>query len=510
MKKDKFPLTLHTFQVDACNYAMKSSGRCLISSPTGTGKSYMLLYMHHMTAPTGWCMIPSEGIIRGMLGKLGVQLPDGGDITDLMIKHRMITPIKFLNRVMDGKINPETITHVFKDEAHHDIANTYDKIDTVLPDYTKHIGTTATPYRATAKGTAALRKKWDDLYIALTYPAAAEQKYISIPHCETWPLVDDDLLEVSGQEFEIVSLCSAVSSKLEDAIKKSIARGMWNKDGTPSQSMIIGVPSSTLFPQLRQLAEQYTLRMEFVNESTNQRDRQRIFRAATRSEAAIVHINVVSEGVDLPLRQYLDLNPTRSAVAFMQRFGRITRPNAGGGLYVCTNRNLESHGYLLEGCLPPSTFAEVQSVFGGPTRRSVGRIAGLESLGRIKPCYAKCMNGVTVTFYCVSAANGAGRTHYSVVLHPAYQDVLWFSRTQTNVEGMEPDWGRWSRTTPPPKLVGYGSVTPSIVTEKQLAWWKGQGRRPGAEAHGLDPSQKVDRKVFQLLPVLSDTRCSFA
>lgn len=443
-----------------------------------------------------------------MLKKLGIKTAHLSDITPLMLEHRMITPLKFLNRVMDGVIDPAGITHVYKDEAHHDVANTYDRIDTCLPDYTKHVGTTATPFRATAKGTAALRAKWDDLYVALTYPAAAEQGYIKMPTCETWPLVDDDLLEVKGADFEIVSLCSAVGSKLEDALTKAIERGMFLPNGKPSQPMIIGVPSSTLFPDLAALAVKYSLKLEYINESTPTKQRTRIFAAATRGDAALVHINVVSEGIDFPFRQYLDLTPTRSAVAFMQRFGRITRPTEDEPLYVCTNRNLESHGYLLEGCLPASAFAEVQSVFGGPTTRSVGRIAGLESLGRIKPCYTKCVNGVTVTFYCVSAVSNGGteRAHYAVILHPAYQGVLWFHRTQINIEGAETDWGRWSHLPDPPgRLTGFSSVTPSMISEKQLAWWKGQGRRPGAQTYGLDPTQTVNAKQFQILPVLENS-----
>lgn len=500
-----FPLKLHPFQMKACQHAIESPNkRMLISSPTGTGKSYMILYQQYK-CPTSWALIPSEGIIRGMLSKMKVKLPDGGDITDLMIKHRMMTPIKFYNRVMDGTINVDSITRVFKDEAHHDIAQTYDRIDTTLPDYTFHRGTTATPFRATAKGTAALRAKWEDLYVALTYPEAVAQKFISMPKCETWPLVDDDLLEVKGTDFEIVSLCSAVSSKLEDAIVKSMKRGMWNADGTPSKSMIIGVPSSSLFDQVRDLCKLYNLKVEFVNEGTSQRERQRIFRDASDGKSAIVHINVVSEGIDLPLRQYLDLNPTRSSVAFMQRFGRITRYSSEEALYICTNRNLESHGYLLEGCLPPNTFSETQSAFGGPTKRSVSRISGLDSLGKIKPCYTRCMNGITLTFYCVSASNGTGRTHYAVILHPAYQQVLWFSRTQSNSPSGEVDWGRWSIVSPPDKLVGYGSVTPNSLTEKQLARWK-----MSATKHGLDSNVTPNAKQFQILPVLRDTGLEFA
>jgi superfamily II DNA or RNA helicase len=492
----EIPYELHDYQKIAVDRCLDEQ-KLLVASPTGTGKSFILLSALQKVQQTGWCLVPREEIIRDMLCKVHIKCPDG-DMTDLMMKHKIITPIRFLNRVMAGEINPEGVTHVLKDEVHHDTAATYDKVDAILPDFCRQSGTTATPFRATAKQTAALHKKWNgNVHTCLSYPEAARRGFITIPECETWPLVDDDLLEVRGSDFEIHTLTAAVVDKLDDAITQSIKHDFWMKDGRPTQATIIGVPSSGLFDPVRRTCITHNLRVEFISQETPQKDRQRIFRGASRGDFALVHINVVSEGVDLPMRNYLDLCPTRSPNAFMQRFGRITRPTSRGGRYICTNRNLESHGYLLEGCLPPSVFSEAQAAFGKPSKRNISRVFGLESLGKIKPTYVKTISGVTLTFYCVSAGNGTGRTHYAIVLHPGFAGAAWFHREQVNV-GESVDWGKWKHlATPPQKLVGYGSVPPNQLSERQKSWWDQAAKR-----QGIDVTEKVNAKQFQILPVL--------
>ena len=109
--------------------------------------------------------------------------------------------------------------------------------------------------------------------------------------------------------------------------------------------------------------------------------RRAAFAATAARRAALVQVSVVSEGVDLPgLRRLVDCRPTLSPVYWLQCLGRIRRPVPSGEPppeYICTNRNLSRHCYLLEGMLPLAAVREAQGAFETPSRRMGIRVVGL-------------------------------------------------------------------------------------------------------------------------------------
>jgi hypothetical protein len=83
----------------------------------------------------------------------------------------------------------------------------------------------------------------------------------------------------------------------------------------------------------------------------------------------LISVRVLGEGVDLPwLRRIVDARPTTSPVLFLQHLGRITRPGPGTPEYICTNRNVERHAYLLAGLLDNLSLAAAEA-FKGPSKR---------------------------------------------------------------------------------------------------------------------------------------------
>jgi hypothetical protein len=191
-----------------------------------------------------------------------------------------------------------------------------------------------------------------------------------------------------------------------------------------------------------------------------------------------------------------------SPVRWLQQFGRITRPTDNPPHYVCTNRNLLRHAYLLDGCLPPAVVAEAAAAFGGLGKRAAARVIGLESLGRLKGVELPLRDGQTALAYCVSAVQGTQVREYAVIVHPAKADPIWATRTRVRAtESMPATYGKWKACPAPEGLVGYSSVPPSPLSEKQAAWWK-----RSAGLYGLDPTATVTRKNFVALPVLSDLR----
>lgn len=498
-------MNLHQFQREAVEKAIASDEQYyLTASPTGTGKSYMAWELLDKL-PTPMFITPRVEIIADMLRKKSCSFDSHAELMLLADKYNLATPIRLRNRMMDGR--EFGIESVILDECHHESADTYQQIKALVGNKVRYRGLTATPYRGTPKQTAKFRSVWNEPNWAITYPDGVSQGYLSLPVCETWGLVDDDLIELSSNgEFVQSTLCAEVSNNLEHALIRSHDAGMWRKDGRPLRPMIIGIPSSAVFPQLMREANLLGLRITTIDQSTTYKERQRLFNGVRNSDFALAHINVVSEGVDLPIRQYLDLSPVMSPVAFMQRFGRSTRPILQGEerpRYICTNHNIERHGYLLDGLLPTSVFKEAQTAFGKYSERSgKSRAFGVESLGKIRGTGVKLVNGLQCTIYAITAMDGHRKKSYLVLLHPAYSTPLWFKRS--DIHGDTVAYGKWSiEQNPPDDVKGFKSLASGGLSEKQVAWWN-----KAAHTRGLDPSQELTPKVFQLLPALSDVGAS--
>ena len=466
--------------------------RRLYASPTGTGKSYMELAVQ-AAVEGAWIVTPSELIGFDMLRKRGETEPT----TRKMHAARICTPIVLRNRLLYGEW--EAPTALVIDEAHHHSAETYQTLD-LLCGMAPAVGFTATPYRGTPRQTAKFRQAWGEPTWVVTYPEAIAEGVLSMPGCRVVPLVDDDVVRVVNGQFEVESIEDATRGRLGDAARLLLDRWGGSQWDRPT---MVSLPTRALAREyVAAAARESDARYEIVDGDTPSTERQRIFADLVARRLALVQIQVVSEGVDLPIRRLLDLHPMISPVEWLQSFGRITRPSNAAPEYICCNRNLMRHAYLLEGCLPPSTVAEGDKLFGGPSKRLGSRGLGLETLGRFAGVEIPFRDGTTGVCYVVSSCEGATTRQYCCIVHPMRAEPLWATRiNQRTDDPMKPHYGRWARCEPPDDLTGFASSPPSPLTDKQKAWWA-----KDAAKRGLDPDAKVTRKNFTVLPVLTDLR----
>jgi hypothetical protein len=244
-----------------------------------------------------------------------------------------------------------------------------------------------------------------------------------------------------------------------------------------------------------------------VDANTSREDRVLMFHGCVNRVLAFAHINVVSEGVDLPLRRLVDAQPVVSPVKWLQQFGRITRPTDEDAYYICTNRNLQRHAYLLEGCIPRTTYIEAEKAF-PPSERNSMRVIGLEALGRFKPIRVPLASGLNLTCYMLSALEGGTVVQYAALVHPLMHDPIWAKRGMPKLDDGTKDYkassARWQSCPPPAELQGFHSIGQGAVTPKMMNWWKRAAGR-----HGLDASDTVNRKSFAILPICSDLGLRF-
>jgi hypothetical protein len=497
-------MPLRPYQQVAFNHAMnwfstaKHGQKIVYEMPTGTGKSYIEKELLS-ALPDALLITPRIEIQAGLLEKMGVTGVPLGEVTGIAESHGIYTPIRLRNVLSRGIIQQPG--KLIVDEGHHGTADTYELLD-YLTGQVPSCAFTATAFRGTPKATAAFQKRWGRPVVIMAFGEAAREGVLSTPKCRIVPLIDDDTVEVCNGEFIVTQLDSAIGGVIPQIVKLSwdwqlSGGGAWDR---PTMYTVPTVKSAY---DLATALHNSGIPTQVVTGETPYPVRQAAFKLCVECEAALVQVNVVSEGVDLPIRRLIDLRPTLSPVLWMQTFGRITRPVRSGEEspeYVCCCRNLLRHAYLLDGVIPSVVIAECENSFGGVGIRGGLRVLGFEGLGRFKATELPLLDGTTGLLYAVSAVEGQRVTQYCVMSAPNRAETLIAKRER----GYGANWdrsNRWIRCDMLPDLSGFASIPPTPLTEKQNAWWK-----RSAATRGLNPEATVNARSFQAMPVLFDIK----
>jgi len=470
--------------------------RLLYSAPTGTGKTVVEIEVQRrLESDRAWILTPKVEIIGGMLDKMGVSgafSMSKPALVELGLQHRIATPMTLKNKLMSGQqLAPE---YLILDEAHHHRSSTYELID-LLCGMCPSVGYTATPFRGTPGSTLLFNKSWPERISILTYPEAQSRGVIQIPTCETIPLIDDDVIEVKNGEFVVQQIANECKSRLEDVVSLCWD---WVTDADRwDKPTMFAVPTVEICHLLADMLDHAGFPAVAVTGKTPFWERVEAFDDTVTRKKAMVQVQVVSEGVDLPIRRLVDLHPMLSPVEWLQQLGRITRPG-GESEYLCVNRNLIRHGYLLAGCIPPAVVAAAQKAFPPSVRSAAARTIGLEALGRFKPIGVPCVDGCEATAWALTTSDGATSREYCVITHPARPEPIW--ATRLNAPSLM-QWGRWQRCEPPTALEGFASVNSRALSDKQKAWFT-----RSAAYHGLQPDVDAPKKVFVAFTVLEHLR----
>lgn len=472
----------------------------LFQAPTGTGKSVMeLLVMQEAEAPI--FVTPRVEIIAGVLEKAGHDLDDmsATEMVKLAGSYGMFTPIRARNILAKGEL-PYMPSVCIIDECHHDLAETYADIGMYL-NGTPKCGFTATPFRGTPRGTRAFLDQWDDtINQVLTLRDAVDQGFCTFPTARVWPLVDDDIIEVSNGEIKASAADKVITDRV-DALLDRLKPFWCPRSKMWDRPTMIALPTTNLVRQVETGLKQRRMACHAVTQDTKRADRRIAFSACTDARSCLIQIDVVSEGVDLPVRRLIDCRPTLSPVKWVQQVGRIMRPSNHPPEYVCVCRNLERHGYLMEGLFPDSTIKEAQEAFPRVSKRAGIRALGLEELGRFTATPVQLTSGITVSTWNIVSTNEFDRTEYCAIVHPNHMEPTYAQRVIHRKPDGEWDWAksRWRLIESMPDLKGYATAKPWPLTDKQRLRWN-----EWAEKLGLNPHREVTNRNVQVLFLLKD------
>jgi DNA repair protein RadD len=486
----------------------------LIVAPCGSGKGTLQLSTLDALRREGrdaWLITPSLEIIRGNISRLGREVPESGEaLARAAWDIGITTPVRLMNRLASGEVQAPEV--VLWDEVHGAVESNSvpDTLFTLLAE-ARWLGYTATPFRATARGTAALLELWGEPTVLLTLPQAQAGGFVMTPRFAIVPLVDDDAVNLTNGELDAAEVTAAYSDQLSalvDLIHEQVIDG---------RRTVVAVSTTATALQLAAEMESRGVEARTILQDTTPADRAAAYALAEAGGCVLIQIRVLSTGVDLPALDCLvDAQPTLSPVLWLQTTGRVMRTHPGKAipLVLTTNRNLERFHYLMEGLVPSAVVAEAQEAFGSPSPRAGGgRTLGFERLSRFRQLRVRLDAGGWLTFYNLFTKDGGKYREFFVGFAPwtdpsadASRDPQRAVYCASRVTG-QGHYGKWARVPVPAELSGFGtSSRTQDLSAKMRSWWE-----RGAKAKGLveEDHQTVDRRDFVALPVACDARWNY-
>ena len=228
------------------------------------------------------------------------------------------------------------------DEAHHAVANSYQKLWEYCPD-AKKLGVTATPWRMTNSGFAQIF----DAYIPsmsikdfIQKGWLASYQYYSIPTSSELVKSIESIREfdIAGdyKNSALVEVCdtSRIRAQLYDSYEKNV---LGKK----------GIIYSISREHSEHICLQYRSRgvaIENIDSKTPAKVREKVIQAFRNGEIdIIVNVDIFSEGFDCPDIEFIQLaRPTKSLVKYIQQVGRGLRKNGDKKCIILDNVGMYS------------------------------------------------------------------------------------------------------------------------------------------------------------------------
>ena len=228
------------------------------------------------------------------------------------------------------------------DEAHHAVANSYQKLWEYCPD-AKKLGVTATPWRMNNSGFAQIF----DAYIPsmsikdfIQKGWLATYQYYSIPTSSELVKSIESIREfdIEGdyKNSALVEVCD--TSKIRAQLYDSYEKNVLGKKG---------IIYSISREHSEHICLQYRSRgvaIENIDSKTPAKVREKVIQAFRNGEIdIIVNVDIFSEGFDCPDIEFIQLaRPTKSLVKYIQQVGRGLRKNGDKKCIILDNVGMYS------------------------------------------------------------------------------------------------------------------------------------------------------------------------
>ena len=272
-------------------------------------------------------------------GVLAGTMKDKRDLTQAIQVASIQTIIHPSNRCL---IEGLQFDFIIIDEAHHAVANSYQKLWKFCPN-SKKLGVTATPWRMNNSGFTQLfdayipsmsikefiQKGWLAAYQYYSIPSDSEI-IKSIESIRDFDIEGDYKSSVLTQVFD--------TSKIRAQLYNSYAKNALGKKG------IIYSISREHSEHICSQYRSHNIAIENIDSETPAKTRENIIKAFKNGEIdIIVNVDIFSEGFDCPDIEFIQLaRPTKSLVKYIQQVGRGLRKNGNKRCVILDNVGMYS------------------------------------------------------------------------------------------------------------------------------------------------------------------------
>lgn len=272
-------------------------------------------------------------------GVLAGTMKDKRDLTQAIQVASIQTIIHSSNRCL---IEGLQFDFIIIDEAHHAVANSYQKLWKFCPN-SKKLGVTATPWRMNNSGFAQIfdayipsmsikefiQKGWLATYQYYSIPSDSEI-IKSIESIRDFDIEGDYKSSVLTQVFD--------TSKIRAQLYNSYAKNALGKKG------IIYSISREHSEHICSQYRSHNIAIENIDSETPAKTRENIIKAFKNGEIdIIVTVDIFSEGFDCPDIEFIQLaRSTKSLVKYIQQVGRGLRKNGNKRCVILDNVGMYS------------------------------------------------------------------------------------------------------------------------------------------------------------------------
>jgi superfamily II DNA or RNA helicase len=328
--------------IDDVREAAKKHRKILIVLPTGGGKtviSTLIILASQAKQKICWFVVhrvelvaqtsrtfTENGIDHGIIA--------AGQSADLTMRVQICMVTTLANRIEKMPV-PDMI---FFDEAHHCAAKTWQKISSLFPN-AFHLGLTATPQRRDKKG---LGEFFDIIVEGPPLKWLIKNEYLS--EYRIFQPIDPDLdqVRIIRGDFEADKLAEIMAAK--PIMGSALEWYRKHLDGKRALAFYCNIANSEA------LVRDFTaagIPAAHVDGETPKLDREKIIRQFRDGEILVMsNVGLFGEGFDVPAAEgMIDLGPTTSLSAYLQRCGRVLRKAPGKTAIILDHAgNMKRHG----------------------------------------------------------------------------------------------------------------------------------------------------------------------
>lgn len=306
----------------------------LVVSPSGSGKSYMLVYLEKLLAEQG-------NLVYVYAPTIEVR----EQLDELMKANGSNNKTKGVVEDVNG--NNDAPDYLLIDEAHHSEADTYQLLFDKYPKAIK-IGFSATPERLDGKG---LDNSYQNIIVGKTVRELIDSHILS-DYKYYAPSTSEGLhysisrkyLEVGGETFfKAVKKDSSYQKKIYADVLKT-----WLEKGEDKQTILFA-PSIAMSKVFAKEFNQNGIKAVHIDGAMRKSDRKETLEAFRKGEIKVIcNVDLISEGFDMSDADCVILTrPTESLAMFMQQAFRAMRYREGKTAIILDHaNNIALHGEI--------------------------------------------------------------------------------------------------------------------------------------------------------------------